>query len=106
MSRQVKITIGDEEDGANKEKQKEVPIWISQSTVGRSEGGEDVPAAVAQSVALESIAASDDDDDGEDEDIPEDIITLDLASSVHPVKFMQALQANIKAMEAHAAQIF
>ena len=64
MSRQVKITIGDEDDGANKEKQKEVPIWISQSTVGRSEGGEDVPAAVAQSVALESMAASDDDGDG------------------------------------------
>ena len=41
-----------------------MPIWISQSTVGRSEGGEDVPAAVAQSVALESMAASDDDGDG------------------------------------------
>ena len=32
--------------------------------MGRSEGGEDVPAAVAQSVALESMAASDDDGDG------------------------------------------
>jgi len=60
---QVKITIGDEEE--KKEKAKEVPIWISQSTVGRSAGDDDVSAgAVASSVALESMVASDDDDDG------------------------------------------
>ena len=38
-----------------------MPIWISQSTVGRSEEADDVAAA---SVALESMAASDDDDEG------------------------------------------
>ena len=59
---QVKITIGDEEEGGDKEKQKEMPIWISQSTVGRGAGDE--AAASSGAAALESMTVSDDDDDG------------------------------------------
>ena len=41
----------------------------------------------------------------DDSDVPEDSIAVDPVNSVQPVKLTQALQANIEAIEAHAAKI-